>query len=45
MIELQNYDITVSAIHAGTLTEIVYDERRIDPVLFGVLYASFLDIR
>jgi hypothetical protein len=45
MIELQNYNITFSAIYTGALAEIIHQERRIDPVLFGVSYASLLDIR
>jgi hypothetical protein len=45
VIELQNYNITFSALHARVLAEILYDECRIDPVLFGVSSASFLDIR
>jgi hypothetical protein len=45
VIELQNYNITFSAIHARVLAKIIDYERRIDPVLFGVSATSFLDIR
>jgi len=45
MIELQNYSITFSAIYTEMLAKIIHQERRINPVLFGVSYASFLDIR
>jgi hypothetical protein len=44
MIELQDYNITFSAIYTGVLTEVIHDKRRIDPVLFSIAAAGFLDI-
>jgi len=44
LIELQNYHITFSALHARMLPEIIYVKRRVHAVLFDVSSASLLDI-
>ena len=45
VIEVQNYNSTFSAIYTWILAEIIYDKRRVDPILFGVSSASLVDLR